>query len=197
MAEPAPTPGCGCRPSRTRGLGLSTKCAPNAHQMQFGVPHAPLPLSSSIFNFDFHFPTCGFMIFVFTSSFISNPSLFIFKPNLDSRDAPQGAPLFFTPNQRPCVKAIYGLAAHSWHLSHTYISRFTCPQPFKKCMASQPLVSWTSHSKNVWQRASVRLGTCAVPLGQPYAMRMPRGRATTRRGLGNPQVILKRPSSNP
>lgn len=175
---------------------MSTKCAPNAHQMQFGVPHAPLPLSSSIFNFDFHFPTCGFIIFVSTSSFISNPSLFIFKPNLDSRDAPQGAPLFFTPNQRPWVKAIYGLAAHSWHLSHTYMPDSHAPAIQK--MHGKPTIRLlASYSKNVWQRASVRLGTCTVPLGQPYAMRMPRGRATTRRGLGNPQVTLKQPSGNP
>lgn len=70
---------------------MRTKCAPNAI---WGATRSP-PLSSSIFNFDFHFPTCGFMIFVSTSSFISNPSLFIFKSNLDSRDALRGAPPFF------------------------------------------------------------------------------------------------------
>ena len=104
--------------------------------------------------------------------------------------------LFFTPNQRPCVKAIYGPAVHSRHLPHIYMPRFTCPhpQPFAKCMASQPPVSWVSHSKNVWQGASACLGACTMPLGRPYAMRMPRGRATARRGLGNPQVTLKQPS---
>lgn len=155
---------------------MGAKWAPNAHQMQFGVPTFPLPGQVLIFNFDFHFPTCGFMIFVSMSSFISNLTDFIFNLILDSRGAPRGAPPFFLClGQKPCVKAIYGPGPHTHApVSYTY-ARIRAPQPFTKRMAGQsPCLLGQPSAKRMARAGRPRPcahGVCLF-FGQPNAGRM-------------------------
>lgn len=107
--------------------------------------------------------------------------------------------LFFTPNQRPCVKAIYGPAVHSRHLPHICPDSHAPPppairkmhgkpttrllgQPFKKCMARGLGVSWSVHDA----------------LGSAIRHAHAKGLRDGEEGLGqpssNPQVTLKQPS---